>query len=114
MNTKAILMAAAFFSLTVSFTAGAQDDTAAAGVSRVELLATASNIVNQPIAYPAGAAKVTAELVSFEPAGHTALHDTEFDVSSYVSFPKEDLAKLHPNCPMELLNGKFRRRTHVV
>ncbi len=61
MNTKAILMAAAFFSLTVSFTAGAQDDTAAAGVSRVELLATASNIVNQPIAYPAGAAKVTAE-----------------------------------------------------
>ena len=44
----------------------------------------------------------------------TALLDTEFDVSSYVSFPKEDLAKLHPNSPKELLNGKFRRRTHVV
>ncbi len=82
MNTKAILMAAAFFSLTVSFTAGAQDDTAAAGVSRVELLATASNIVNQPIAYPAGAAKVTAELVTFEPAGHTALH--QHPVPSFV------------------------------
>jgi quercetin dioxygenase-like cupin family protein len=72
MKFTAPLAAAAALTLTTS--AFAQDDTAAAGVSREEVLATATNMVEEPITYPTGAAKVTAELVTFEPGGHTALH----------------------------------------
>lgn len=74
MNWTTTLAAAAALTLTTPVSALAQDNTAAAGVSREEVLATATNMVDAPIAYPTGAAKVTAEMVSFEPGGHTALH----------------------------------------
>lgn len=74
MDLKATLTVAATLCLTATFAALAQDDPAAAGVSRAEVLATASTMVNQPIAYPTGAAKMTAEMVTFEPGGRTALH----------------------------------------
>ena len=74
MSLTATLAAAAALAVTASVPVFAQDDMAAAGVSREEVLATASNMVNEPITYPTGAAKVTAELVTFEPGGHTALH----------------------------------------
>ena len=74
MNLTATLAAAAALTLTASFPALAQDDTAAAGVSREEVLATGTNMVDEAIAYPTGTAKMTAEMVSFEPGGHTALH----------------------------------------
>jgi quercetin dioxygenase-like cupin family protein len=74
MNWTATLAAAAALTLTTSFSTLAQDDPAAAGVSREEVLASATNMVGKPIAYPSGAARVTAEMVSFEPGGHTALH----------------------------------------
>ena len=74
MNQKATLAAAAALGLSVSYPAFAQGDTAAAGVSREEVLATATNMLDAPIAYPTGAAKVTAEMVTFEPGGHTVLH----------------------------------------
>ena len=44
----------------------------------------------------------------------TTLNDTEFDVSSYISFPTEHRDKLNSIFSMELLNGEFKRRTHVV
>ncbi len=74
MNLTATLAVATAFCLTASFTAIAADDKAAAGVSRKEVLASGTNMVAAPIVYPTGAAKVTAELVSFEPKGQTALH----------------------------------------
>ena len=82
MNPIATLAAVTAFSLTASFAAFAQDDKAAAGVSRKEVLATGTNLVAAPIAYPTGAAKVTAEMVTFEPEGHTALH--QHPVPSFV------------------------------
>ena len=82
MKVTARLAAAAVLGLTACFSALAQDSTAATGVSREEVLAAATNMVDQPIAYPAGAAKVTAEMVSFEPGGHTALH--QHPVPSFV------------------------------
>ncbi len=82
MNFTAILAVATAFCLTASFAAFAADDKAAAGVSRKEVLATATNMVAAPIAYPTGAAKVTAEMVSFEPKGHTAMH--QHPVPSFV------------------------------
>lgn len=74
MTWTTTLAAAAALTFTASFSAFAQDDKAAAGVSREEVLATGATMVDQPIAYPTGAAKLTAEMVSFEPGGHTALH----------------------------------------
>ncbi len=74
MTWTATLAWAAALSLSASLTASAQENPAAAGVSREEVLATATNMVEEPIAYPTGSARVTAEMVSFEPGGHTALH----------------------------------------
>lgn len=74
MTWTATLAWAAALSLSASLTASAQENPAAAGVSREEVLATATNMAEEPIAYPTGSAKVTAEMVSFEPGGHTALH----------------------------------------
>jgi quercetin dioxygenase-like cupin family protein len=82
MNLTTTLAIATVFSLNASFAAFAQDDKAAAGVSREEVLATATNMVDAPIAYPTGAARVTAELVTFEPEGRTALH--QHPVPSFV------------------------------
>lgn len=73
MSIPTALMAATIL-LSASLSAFAQDDKAAAGVSREEVLATSTNMVDAPIAYPAGAAKVTTEMVTFEPEGRTALH----------------------------------------
>ena len=50
MNLTTALVAAAAISLTASLPAIAQDDTAAAGVSREEVLATAVNLLEKPIA----------------------------------------------------------------
>jgi quercetin dioxygenase-like cupin family protein len=74
MTWTATLAWAAALSLSASLTASAQENPAAAGVSREEVLATATNMAEEPIAYPTGSARVTAEMVSFEPGGHTALH----------------------------------------
>lgn len=105
MNLKATLTAAAIFSLTASFAALAQDATAAAGVSRAEVLATASNMMNQPIAYPTGAAKVTAEMVTFEPAGHTALH--QHPVPSFVHVLEGELeVRIEGQEPMRFTAGQ--------
>ena len=83
MTWTATLAAAAALTFTDTFSAFAQDDKAAAGVSREEVLATGATIVDQPITYPTGAAKLTAEMVSFEPGGHTALHTQPVPSSMY-------------------------------
>lgn len=78
----ATLATATAFSLSASFAAFAKDDKAAAGVTRKEVLATSTNMVDAPIAFPAKAGKVTAEMVTFEAEGHTALH--QHPVPSFV------------------------------
>lgn len=105
MNLKTFLTAAATFSLTASFAALAQDDTAAAGVSKVEVLATSSSVVGQPIAYPTGAAKVTAEIITFEPGGHTALH--QHPVPSFVLILEGELeVRIEGQEPMRFTAGQ--------
>ena len=59
----ATLATATAFSLSASFAAFSKDDKAAAGVTRKEVLATSTNMVDAPIAFPAKAGKVTAEMV---------------------------------------------------
>lgn len=105
MNLTATLAVAAAFSLTASFAAFAQDGKAAAGVSRKEVLATATNLVPAPIAYPAEAAKVTAELVIFEPEGHTALH--QHPVPSFVYVLEGQLeVRIKGKEPMRFTSGQ--------
>jgi quercetin dioxygenase-like cupin family protein len=105
MKFTATLAAAAAFGLTASFSATAQDNTAAAGVSREEVLATATNMVEEPITYPTGAAKVTAELVTFEPGGHTALHT--HPVPSFVYVLEGELeVRIEGQEPMRYTSGQ--------
>jgi quercetin dioxygenase-like cupin family protein len=105
MNWTATLAAAAALSLTAALPAFAQDDTAAAGVSREEVLATATNMVEEPITYPTGAAKVTAELVTFEPDGHTALHT--HPVPSFVYVLEGELeVRIEGHEPMRYTSGQ--------
>ena len=105
MNLKATLAAAATLSLAASFAALAQDNTAAAGVSREEVLASCNNVVDQPIAYPTGAAKMTAEIVTFEPKGHTALH--QHPVPSFVHVLEGELeVRIEGKEPMRFTAGQ--------
>ena len=105
MNLTAALVVAAAISLTASLPAIAQDDTAAAGVSRKEVLATAVNLLAEPIAYPTGAAKMTAEMVSFEPGGHTALH--QHPVLSFVQVLEGELeVRVEGHEPMRFTVGQ--------
>jgi quercetin dioxygenase-like cupin family protein len=98
-------LAAAAFGMTASVSAVAQDDTAAAGVSREEVLATATNMMDEPITYPTGAAKVTAELVTFEPNGHTALHT--HPVPSFVYVLEGELeVRIEGQEPMRYTTGQ--------
>ena len=105
MNLTTILAAATAFSLTASFAAFAQDATAAAGVSRAEVLATGTNVVGAPIAYPTGAAMVTAEMVTFEPEGQTALH--QHPVPSFVYVLEGELeVRIEGKEPMRFTPGQ--------
>ena len=86
----------------------AQDEAAsteASGVSREEVLATATNMVNAPISYPTGAAEVTTEMVSFEPGGHTALH--QHPVPSFVYVLEGELeVRVEGQEPMRFTPGQ--------
>lgn len=42
------------------------------------------------------------------------MEGAEHDVLAYMSFPKEDRAKLHSTNTIERLKGEIKRRTHVV
>jgi transposase-like protein len=42
------------------------------------------------------------------------LDEAEEDVLAYMSFPKEDRAKIHSTNPLERVNGEIKRRTEVV
>lgn len=103
MNWTTTLAATVALSLAVPLAALAQD-TAAAGVSRAELLATATNMVNEPIAYPTGAAMVTAQVVSFEPGGRTALH--QHPVPSFVYVLGELEVRVKGQEPMRYTPGQ--------
>ena len=105
MKLTASLAAAAAFTLPASLPAFAQDDTAAAGVSREEVLATATNMVDEPISYPTGAARMTAEMVSFEPDGHTGLHT--HPVPSFVYVLEGELeVRIEGQEPMRYTSGQ--------
>ena len=105
MNWTTTLAAAAVLTLTTPVSTLAQDNSAAAGVSREEVLTTANNMVDEPITYPTGAAKVTAELVSFEPEGHTALH--QHPVPSFVYILEGELeVRVEGQEPMRFTPGQ--------
>lgn len=105
MNWTTTLAAVAALTLTTPVSTLAQDNTAAAGVSREEVLATATNMVEEPISYPTGAAKVTAELVSFGPEGHTALH--QHPVPSFVYILEGELeVRVEGQEPMRFTPGQ--------
>lgn len=42
------------------------------------------------------------------------MDNAEEDVLAYMTFPAQHRTKLHSNNPIERLNGKIKRRTHVV
>jgi quercetin dioxygenase-like cupin family protein len=105
MNLSTTLAVATAFCLTASFAAFAADDKAAAGVSRKEVLASGTNMVAAPIAYPTGAAKVTAEMVTFEPKGQTALH--QHPVPSFVFVLEGELeVRIKGQEPKRFMSGQ--------
>ena len=104
-NLMATLTAAAAIGLTAPLLALAQDNPEAAGVSRQEVLATATNMVNEPITFPTGPARMTAEMVSFEPGGHTALH--QHPVPSFVYVLEGELeVRVEGQEPMRFTPGQ--------
>lgn len=83
----------------------AQDSTAAAGVSREAVLDTATNLMGGPIAFPTGAPHMTAELVTFEPGGHTAMH--QHPVPSFVYVLEGELeVRVEGQEPMQFTPGQ--------
>ena len=105
MNLTKTLVAATAFSSTTSFMALAQDETAAAGVSREEVLASGTNMLAGLIVYPTGPAKVTAEMVSFEPEGRTARH--QHPVPSFVYVLEGELeVRIEGQEPMRFTPGQ--------
>lgn len=82
MTRTAIRLAAVALGLAAAPIAFAQDSAAAVGVSREAVLDTATNLAGEAITFPTGAAHMTAEMVTFEPGGHTALH--QHPVPSFV------------------------------
>ena len=102
------LAVAVALGLAMPLSAIAQDEAAsteASGVSREEVLATATNMVNAPISYPTGAAEVTTEMVSFEPGGHTALH--QHPVPSFVYVLEGELeVRVEGQEPMRFTPGQ--------
>lgn len=84
MRYTTALTTAAILGLAPLHPAQAQDDAEAVGVTWDELMTTSTNIVGDPIAYPAGTPEVYAEIGTFEPGGRTALHTHPVPMLVYV------------------------------
>ena len=76
MNWTHTLAAAAALGLTAPLPVLAQEapSSEAAGMSREEVLKTATNLLGEPITYPSDTAEITTEIVTLEPGGQTGYH----------------------------------------
>ncbi len=102
MRTLAVLALATALGPAAAF---AHDNPEAAGVTREEVLATTTNMVGEPIIFPSGPARMTAEAVSFEPGGHTALH--QHPVPSFVYVLEGELeVRIEGQEPMRFTAGQ--------
>src|ERR687893_3203746 len=76
MRSLATLTTAAALGLTAPLPVLAQEapSSEAAGMSREEVLKTATNLLGEPITYPSDTAEITTEIVTLEPGGQTGYH----------------------------------------
>jgi quercetin dioxygenase-like cupin family protein len=78
-----VLSAAAFLSGSLALGAAAEESVTYQNLL-TPLLSSSTTIIDQPIAYPAGTAKVTAAVVSIPPGGETGWHVHEVPLFVYI------------------------------
>ena len=76
MRRTVTLAIAAAFGLVGPLSASAQEAPSpeAVGMSREEVVKTTTNLLGEPITYPADTAEITTEIVTLEPGGQTGYH----------------------------------------
>jgi quercetin dioxygenase-like cupin family protein len=76
-----ILSAAASATILLATGVGAAEKL---GYPAQELLVTGSDVLGQPIAYPAGVPRITSAIVTIEPGGEGQLHSHQVPMYAYV------------------------------
>jgi quercetin dioxygenase-like cupin family protein len=82
-RTSTILSAATLFAVALVGSASAEESIAYQNLV-TPVFSGSSSVIDQPIAYPAGTAKVTAVVVTIPPGGDTGWHIHEVPLFAYV------------------------------